>query len=313
MHAGEETPNDGNSEGTPMNEFSFSDEIIPHKLEGVCICQRVQDGYVNASAMCKAVDKSYGQYSSTEAGKEYALELSRSLRIPLDELVVHIGSGPNEARGYWVHPDIAVNLAQWCSAKFAVAVAQWVREWARRRSMESPALPYHLRRYVANSPRVPVGHWSMMTEMTLALIAPLEAQGYSLPERMLPDISQGRMFCGWLRKEHGVEPDDFPLYEHEFENGKIVAAKAYPDAWLPEFRKHLREVWMSTRMEDYFAERDPSALPYLKKLLSGPSNVVLLERKTPENGLAGNSLAAQTSVDSKAGEDYFRKIREALE
>jgi hypothetical protein len=54
------------------------------------------------------------------------------------------------------------------------------------------AVPYHLRRYVANQPNVPVGHFSVLTEMTQMLIAPMEIMGYTLPENMLPDISQGK-------------------------------------------------------------------------------------------------------------------------
>ena len=33
-------------------------------------------------------------------------------------------------------------------------------------------------------PDVPVGHFSVLTEMTLTLIAPLEVIGYTLPERL---------------------------------------------------------------------------------------------------------------------------------
>ena len=50
--------------------------------------------------------------------------------IPIDLLTHSIIRGPNDARGTWVHPQVAVNLAQWCSPKFAVQVSQWVVEWA---------------------------------------------------------------------------------------------------------------------------------------------------------------------------------------
>jgi hypothetical protein len=57
-------------------------------------------------------------------------------------------------------------------------------------------VPYHLRRYVANHQNVPVGHFSVLTEMTPMLIAPMEMAGYTPPEHMVPDISHGRM-CNW--------------------------------------------------------------------------------------------------------------------
>jgi hypothetical protein len=45
----------------------------------------------------------------------------------------------------------------------------------------------------------------MLTEMTQALIAPMEIMGYRLPESMLPDISGGRLFCKWLRDTYGID------------------------------------------------------------------------------------------------------------
>jgi hypothetical protein len=77
-------------------------------------------------------------------------------------------------------------------------------------SGKSPAsvadtVPYHLRRYVANQPNIPVAHFSILAEMTTLLIAPMEIMGYTLPEHMLPDISSGKMFCKWLRDVHGID------------------------------------------------------------------------------------------------------------
>src|SRR5215467_7054131 len=98
-------------------------------------------------------------------------------------------------------------------------------------------LPFHLRRYLANYNNVPVGHFSVLTAMTLTLIAPLEVMGYTLPESMWPDISEGRMFAGWLRLEHGIEPNQLPTYRHVFEDGRNpVSARAYPEELLANFR-----------------------------------------------------------------------------
>jgi hypothetical protein len=131
-------------------------------------------------------------------------------------------------------------------------------------------LPYHLRRYVANQQNVPPGHFSVLTEMTLALIAPLEAAGYQLPERLWPDISQGKMFAKYLREEFAVETSELPTYTHNFEDGREVQAKAYPNSYLPTFREHFAEIWLPQRAQDYFRDRDPIALPYLKAALPLP-------------------------------------------
>lgn len=111
-------------------------------------------------------------------------------------------------QGTWVHPQVAINLAQWLSAKFAVQVSQWVFDWMSGKSPATAAetVPYHLRRYVANQPNVPVGHFSVLTEMTQLLIAPMEIMGYTLPEHMLPDISHGKMFANGSATPMGLIP-----------------------------------------------------------------------------------------------------------
>jgi hypothetical protein len=129
-------------------------------------------------------------------------------------------------------------------------------------------LPYHLRRYLANQGNVPAGHFSILTELTLCLIAPMEAMGYRLPEKLWPDISSGKMFAKFLRDEHGVDTDHLPVYLHIFEDQRQpVQAKAYPETLLPHFRAHFREVWLPERAADYFAQRDVNALQYLPRLL----------------------------------------------
>lgn len=250
--------------------------LIPHDIEGHVVGQRVADGYVNATAMCKAARRLWADYLRLKGTGEYLAELSGSMGIPIDLLTQPIVTGPNELRGTWVHPRVAVHLAQWLSPRFAVLVSQLVYDWMARRHVSAPepaALPFHLRRYMANFSNVPVGHFSVLTEMTITLVAPLEIMGYTLPESMWPDISEGRMFAGWLRREHGIEPSDLPTYRHEFEDGrKPIYARAYPDELLGAFRIHMREVWMPQRATAYFKERDPVALDYLPKLLPSPDS-----------------------------------------
>jgi len=59
--------------------------------------------------------------------------------------------------------------------------------------------PYHLERYLANNGSVPAGYFSVLAELTILVIGPLERLGYRLPSEMVPDISEGRIFAKWLR------------------------------------------------------------------------------------------------------------------
>jgi hypothetical protein len=245
--------------------------LLPHTYRGALIQQRAQDGYINASAMCKAAGKLWSNYAQNATSQAFFDALQRSLGIPRDLMIQSLATGANELRGTWVHPQVAINLAQWLSADFAVQVSQWVLEWmSGNGAPPTPAqLPYHIRRYLANQDSVPIGHFSVLTELTLLLIAPMEALGYTLPESLWPDISSGRMFAKFLRDRYGVDTDAMPTYLHTFEDRRQpVYAKAYPDHLLPHFRAHFHNVWLPDRAAAYFAERDALALSYLPRLLT---------------------------------------------
>jgi len=132
----------------------------------------------------------------------------------------------------------------------------------------APVLPYHLKRHMDNLSRVPANFFSILQEMSLTLLGPLEAQGYSMPERFVPDISQGRLFCDFLRKHGYADPDYFPTYKHVYPDGREVDAKLYPVHLLGHFRQYIAEEWMPKRAASYFKTRDPQALPYLDKVLT---------------------------------------------
>jgi KilA-N domain len=246
-------------------------DLIPHEAGKIIVYQRPKDGYINATAMCQAAGRPWSRYWETGPSREFAAELSSDLGISISELIQSVKGGDPSLQGTWVHPQVAIHLAQWCSPSFAVKVSQWVFDWMKGNGApRTPSLPYHLRRYVANQSNVPTGHFSILTELTMALIAPMEVMGYTLPERMVPDISHGKMFCAWLR-EQGIDTNALPTYWHVYEDGRRVQAKAYPETLLAAWRKHFREVWLPKRAVDYFRPRDSAALAYLPRLLPPPS------------------------------------------
>lgn len=258
-------------------KHQLSLHLIHREIENTLIEQRKLDGYINATAMCQAVGKRLGHYLENATTAAFLAELSTDVGIPTSLLVqvVKGGSGP---QGTWVHPDVAIHLAQWLSPKFAVAVSRWVREWLSGRQPNGApglGLPVHIQRYLANKDQVPYTHFSILNELAISLIAPLEAKGYTLPERMVPDISEGRMFAKWLR-EQGVDTDAMPTYTQRYMDGRVCKPKMYPIGYLHHFRLHFNEVWLPTKAYQYFRERDPAALPYLDRLLLDGAGVVRL-------------------------------------
>jgi hypothetical protein len=253
-----------------MNEISPpSLPIMNYVVANEIISQRVRDGYINATALCKASGKFFGNYNQMKTTEEFLSALSSDIGIPISGLVQSIKGGPPHLQGTWIHPQVAIHFAQWLSPKFAVQVTKWVFDWMSGK-VKNDNLPYHLKRYMANMPNVPRGYFSILNEATIALIGPLEQMGYTLPDNMIPDISMGRIFSKWLR-DNGHNPEEMPTYKHSYGDGRVIDARAYPNSIWPDFQKHLVQEWMHHRAAKYFKPRDPKALPYLKNLLALPN------------------------------------------
>lgn len=239
--------------------------LIPRVEEGEIIPQRVADGYISATALCQSVGKRYSDYKSLKSTAEFLVELTKQTGLTEPQLIHTISGGNPTLQGTWVHPYIAINLAQWLSPRFAVKVSQWVTEWQSGKAKN--VLPVHIERYMLNRAKVPYTHFSMLNEITLNLVAPLEQAGYTLSHEFVPDISEGRIFCKWLRENLGVDPNTFPTYQHEYSDGRIVGCKLYPMEYYLDFKKHFNEVWLPQHAPKYFATRDSTALTFISNLL----------------------------------------------
>jgi len=77
--------------------------------------KRFSDGYVNATAMCKAAGKEWKHYNELVTTKAFILELSSEVGISDVGLVDSIKGGVPQMQGTWVHPQVAIHLAQWLS------------------------------------------------------------------------------------------------------------------------------------------------------------------------------------------------------
>lgn len=125
--------------------------FIPHYVNGIEVEQRNTDGFINGTAMCVAHDKNIIDWFRTERTYELfkfifnenciksnmvlhhdsdisRLSATRYLEIFPGLLFVKRGS-PVNGGGVWVHPDLAVDLASFCNAPFAIQVGRWIREW----------------------------------------------------------------------------------------------------------------------------------------------------------------------------------------
>jgi len=119
--------------------------------------QRVNDGYVNATELCKYAGKKFSHYYARPETKEFLQVLSSDAHISASELVCIIKGGDYRLQG-------AIHLAQWLSPLFAVKVSKLVFDWMNGNIPKSK-LPYHLERYVANMHKIPQGYFSILNEL----------------------------------------------------------------------------------------------------------------------------------------------------
>ena len=251
----------------PSHQFSLA--LIQHQLATSTIQQRSSDGYINATELCQAANRRWYQYRRVEENGAFLRALSGQTGHPETQLVQEVISGDDTET--WVHPQVAVHLANWLSPDFAVKVSGWVHDWLSTgrapQAGQPAALPYHIERHMLNAAKIPPSHFSILQETTFTLTAPLEMRGHTIPSNVVPDISQGILFCKYAREHLGVDTDQLPQYEHEYPDGRKVWANLYPVELLGEFRKWVNEQWLLTRAQAYFKTRDPIALPHIDQML----------------------------------------------
>lgn len=120
-------------------------------VNGTAIEQRQTDGFINATSMSVAHGKDLNDWFTTKDTLELFAALAVDLGVEIKTgdirdldasklsaakyveifpgLVFSKRGSPLVGSGTWLHPDLAIQLAQWCNKPFAIQVSRWVREW----------------------------------------------------------------------------------------------------------------------------------------------------------------------------------------
>lgn len=144
---------------------STASALTGREWNGTLISQRQADGYVNATAMCKANGKLWKNYHQNDRTQAYIAALAGVAGIPAtgnDGVVQTAKGGRPEIQGTWIHPRLAIDLARWISPEFAVWMDGWFLEWiqgrataaaipARKRTRRMAAAPTGLPKVPKNS------------------------------------------------------------------------------------------------------------------------------------------------------------------
>jgi len=120
----------------PINKVIRSDFNKTLSLNDITIIARPSDGYINATQLCKAGNKEFSNWYKLSGTKELIIELEKQLSksdllIPRSDFIKLVDikkGGELNNQGSWVHPDLAIQLAQWISPIFSLKVSKWVRE-----------------------------------------------------------------------------------------------------------------------------------------------------------------------------------------
>jgi hypothetical protein len=94
--------------------------------DGKLITQmRLSDGYVNATMMAQACKKKLNDYTRLKDTKAFLDGQAASTGFTALALVQQ-QQGKNGERHTWVHPEVAIDLARWCSVEFRIKVNRLV-------------------------------------------------------------------------------------------------------------------------------------------------------------------------------------------
>jgi hypothetical protein len=121
-------------------------DLVTRSWNSTPIARRTTDGYVNATAMCKANGKRWKDYRESDRCQRYLDALESVAGISVHGLV-ESRSGGAGGGGTWVHPQVAVDLARWISPEFAVWMDGWFLEELEQRSQpehQAPSAPVAL-------------------------------------------------------------------------------------------------------------------------------------------------------------------------
>ena len=118
--------NNDNSNSLENNIENSNLLELEHKTLGTIIVIQVrEDGYMDATAICQAGGKKFCHWYENNRTKKIIKELSLDTGFPSTKLILTTkGKGKNQHT--FVHPILAISIAQWVSPKYHIKVCNYV-------------------------------------------------------------------------------------------------------------------------------------------------------------------------------------------
>jgi hypothetical protein len=106
------------------NENESNNLVINNNI----IMSRETDKYINAIQLCKAGNKKFNDWIELDNTKQLISVLEKEAGIHSSQLIdIKKGRTCNREQGIWIHPDLAIQLAQWINPHFTLQVSSWIR------------------------------------------------------------------------------------------------------------------------------------------------------------------------------------------
>lgn len=102
----------------------INDEFAIAKIGELSVIMVKSNGYVNASKLCNDCERDFLEWVSEESTKELMSFLEKREKNSVIPLLTKRHEGvKNNLKGIYVHPDLVINLAMWCSPEYALKVS----------------------------------------------------------------------------------------------------------------------------------------------------------------------------------------------
>lgn len=86
------------------------------------------DGYIHATSMCQAAGKRVDKWRFSPETVQVVEFLMGRLNVSEDYLIQSKNGKDPCTQGTWVHPNLLLTLANWCSPILCIQIFRWVRE-----------------------------------------------------------------------------------------------------------------------------------------------------------------------------------------
>lgn len=109
-----------------MKSFDVDQTILIDNLQ---LNARKEDGYINAGKLCSACGKQFNHWLINKRSKLFLNELKQLFaESGIHDIELYTTGNEKFKTGTYVHPLVAINVAQWASTKFEARIISWIYE-----------------------------------------------------------------------------------------------------------------------------------------------------------------------------------------